>query len=84
MAIQNTYLDGSNARPNTTAEARALVGRRIEYLRECDIDHSGRGYYFPRVDTIMEVAGRNIRLEGGDWILWKELVEARVLEQTVE
>lgn len=79
MNRDNEYLEGTNARPSTVAAARALIGLRIQYLRDVDIDRSGRGYYFPRYDNVLEVSGRNIRLENADWMLWGNLVEVRVL-----
>ena len=58
------YLDGENIKPTTNAEAKKLIGKRVEYLRNCDIDRSGRGYIFPRTGTIVEVVGKNIDIDG--------------------
>lgn len=66
---QCKYLEGENIAPATAAEARALIGKRVEYLRSRDIDHSGRGYYFPRTGVITRAAGRSIEFDDSqDWI----------------
>ena len=57
------YLDGENITPATAAAARKLIGKRVEYLRDSDIDRSGRGYVFPRRGTIKAVHGRNIAID---------------------
>lgn len=57
------YLEGENLAPLTAAKVRALVGHRIEYLRERDIDRSGRGYYWPRKGVVLGGMGRNIELD---------------------
>lgn len=60
------YLEGENIAPATAAEARKLIGKRVQYLRTGDIDRSGRGYYAPQEGVINDVSGRNI-LIGDDW-----------------
>jgi hypothetical protein len=67
MITLNRLLDGENIAPKTAAQARALIGKRVQYLRISDIDYSGRGYFFPRVGVIEEVRGRDVRMDGGAW-----------------
>lgn len=57
------YLEGENIAPTTAAEARKLIGKRVEYLLTRDIDRSGRGYYFPKVGTIAGVHGREVAMD---------------------
>lgn len=54
------YLEGENIAPRTAAEAKALIGKRVQYLRSVDIDRSGRGYYYPRTGRVTDAFGRNI------------------------
>lgn len=54
------YLEGKNIAPKTAAQARALIGKRVQWLQDRDIDKSGRGYYFPQSGTIAAVHGRNV------------------------
>lgn len=69
------YLEGENVVPRTAADARKLVGHRIEYLRERDIDRSGRGMFFPRRGVVVAVHGRNIEIENRDWYAIRSFVE---------
>lgn len=57
------YLDGENLAPLTTARARALIGKRVVYLRPQDIDRSGRGYFFPRSGTVTGVFRGHIAMD---------------------
>lgn len=58
------YFEGEeNIAPRTAAEARALIGTRVKYLQGCDIDRSGRGYYFPRYGVVAAVHGREIAMD---------------------
>lgn len=57
-------LDGENIAPRTIKEARQLIGKNVTYLRESDIDKSGRGIYFPRYGIVEEVIGREIIIAG--------------------
>ncbi|MFZ3286580.1 MAG: hypothetical protein WA191_06990 [Telluria sp.] len=75
----NRYLEGENIAPRTSVEARALIGKRVEYLTERDIDKSGRGYYWPRFGSIESVKGRNIQIDG-DWLTFRDIREMRALE----
>lgn len=74
----NRMLSGENARPHYTADARALIGRQVEFLRTRDIDRSGRGYFFPRTGRVEDVYRRHLSI-GGDWVAFAELVELRVV-----
>lgn len=72
-------LEGKNRAPKTAKEARALIGVRVEYLRNQDIDRSGRGYFFPRKGAVEDVNGKNLAIDG-DWIAFSRLRELVVLE----
>lgn len=73
--MQCRYLTGENIRPRSAEEARKLIGKKITYLREQDIDRSGRGYFFPRQGEVTSVQGRNIEFGNGDWQTLSSLVE---------
>ena len=73
------FLEGEQAPFRTAAERKRLVGKVIRYLRSCDIDRSGRGYFFPRVDIVVSAAGLNLFLENGSTIHRGELREVVVL-----
>lgn len=75
--------DSANIRPKSVGDARALVGMKVEYLRQVDIDKSGRGYFFPRTGTVVSAKGRNIEIEQ-DWVGLTEIVELRKIEDHIE
>jgi hypothetical protein len=66
--------------PKIMKEVSLLIGKRIEYVRKCDIDHSGRGYYFPQKGRVQEVKGKNVRISD-DWNTFDNIVEYRILEE---
>lgn len=68
------FPEETNIAPKTNAEAKKLIGKRVKYLCEENIDKSGRGYIFPRTGTINSVVGRNIEIDG-DMIYLSRLVE---------
>lgn len=68
-------LDGELLEINTIGERKKLVGKKIIYLRDSDIDKSGRGYYFPRVGVVDYVKGKDIFLDGGDIVYSGDIVE---------
>jgi hypothetical protein len=74
------FLSGENQRPTTSAEARALIGKKVKYLREQDIDKTGRGYFFPQTGKVVGVDRRRIELEGGELFSMTNLKELIVLE----
>jgi len=57
------FLEGENLAPLTASSARALIGKRVKYLRERDIDKSGRGFFFPQDGVVADVYGRNIAFD---------------------
>jgi hypothetical protein len=62
------YLEGEQLQKRAAA-LRRHIGKRVQYLRECDIDKSGRGYFFPRLGRITKVHGRNIWFdESPEWL----------------
>jgi ribosomal protein L35AE/L33A len=69
-------LSGENIKPHTTREARALIGKSVTYLRESDIDHSGRGHYFPQKGTVVAVHGRNLAInDPNNFVAFSEIAE---------
>jgi hypothetical protein len=54
---------GDNIAPRSAGDARKLIGTRVLYLRERDIDKSGRGYISPQYGTIVDVQGRNVAID---------------------
>jgi hypothetical protein len=73
-------LEGQLVHLRTAADARKLIGKRVEYLRDCDIDKSGRGYFFPRYDTVAEVHGRQIIFGNGNSTGIRDIVELVIME----
>jgi hypothetical protein len=55
-----SYLEGESIKPSNSAEAKKLIGTRVQYLRKCDIDRSGRGYVFPQYGTLAGVRRNNL------------------------
>lgn len=74
MNALNRMLGGENIAPRTKKEAEALTNTRVRYLRTCDIDRSGRGYFFPQVGVIERAIGREVVIDG-DYIPLKSIVE---------
>lgn len=58
------YLEGENIAPGNIKEAKALIGKRVEYLEERDIDKSGRGYFFPKRGFITNSINRELVIDG--------------------
>ena len=67
-------LEGENIAPRNAQEARALIGKQVRYLRNVDLDRSGRGYFFPRIGTVESVVGRELVIDG-DYVLRTRIVE---------
>lgn len=81
MKAQCRYLTGTNEIPLTAARARELIGKTVTYLRKCDIDYSGRGYYFPRTSLVIGQFKRNLELEySHNFVSFDNLVELVVKE----
>lgn len=74
------YFAGETAPFRTAADRKALVGKYIRYVRHCDIDKSGRGYIFPRMDTVVESVGINLFFDSGSSVARGDLVEVQVIE----
>jgi hypothetical protein len=77
-------LEGENVKPSNNKQARSLIGKKVKYLRNCDIDKSGRNYIFPQTNRIKGVIGRQIILHNEDTMFFKEIVEMVVLEEPTE
>jgi hypothetical protein len=70
-----TYLEGNQVPFRTAQDRKNLVGKAIRYLRDCDIDKSGRGMFFPRVDVVTDAKGKQIFLENGNTVPAGDLIE---------
>ena len=73
------YLEGENVAPRSAAQVRALIGKRVEYLRRADIDHSGRGYIFPKTRKITGQHRSQIEFDDDVYVSYNSIVEMRVL-----
>lgn len=58
------YLEGTSViHLLITKEGRSsLVGKHVQYIREVDIDKSGRGYFFPRAGMIAGFSQRGAEI----------------------
>ena len=77
-------LEGDLAPIRTAADRKKLVGKYIRYLRDCDIDKSGRGYFFPRFDGVLQASGRLLHLTNGDSLKAGDLREVVVVRDIEE
>jgi len=73
-------LENGKSFPTYTNEVKKLIGKKIKYLRNCDIDKSGRGYFFPQYGTVMEVKGKNVRIDYATWEYFPDIQEYEELE----
>ena len=76
----NRLLGGENIKPTYKHQALKLVGKRVQYLRGCDIDRSGRGYYFPKEAVITGYFNRQLLIGNGDSIAISNIVEMKLLD----
>lgn len=60
-------------------DRKKLVGKFIRYLRECDIDRSGRGMYFPRIGLVKDAKGVNLIMDDGIYLTRGELREVEII-----
>lgn len=72
------YLEGNHITLETPKQAKAYIGKQVQYLRGCDIDKSGRGYFFPKMGEVIEVYDRNINISGS-WIAFSQIREIILL-----
>lgn len=73
------YLDGKRAKPQTSKEAKLLIGKKVKYLLHRDVDYR-RGICFPKQGIITDVKGRNIMLNESDWIYISDIYEMVLVE----
>lgn len=73
------YLNNGLSFPRTAKNIKALVGNKIEYLLERDIDKSGRGYFWPKIGVVTAQAGKNAWIDGEPFF-WREIREYRIIE----
>lgn len=69
-----SLLNGVQITDRSTKNMRSCIGSKVEYLRNADIDKSGRGYFFPRFGTIEEVLRKQISIDG-EWMSISDIVE---------
>lgn len=70
------YLEGENIKPRTAKEGRALIGSRVRYLRDVDVDRSGRGYFFPQSGRVVDAVGCNLAInDQSNFIAFSEIAE---------
>lgn len=75
-------LEGIQVGPLTAAKVKKLIGKKVKYLRECDIDRSGRGYFFPRTGIVLGSYGRNLEMDHeGNYFYFSSFKEMVVLEE---
>lgn len=74
-------LEGSSVLPLTAKKARALIGKQVTYLRRCDIDRSGRGYFFPQSGEVFDQIGRNIAIGSPDNFIYFSSIAEMVLKE---
>lgn len=72
------YLEGTHVKPKTNKDAKTLIGKRVSYLRRCDIETS-RGMAFPRSGMIDDVLGKNLLIDG-DYLYFNDIVEMVIME----
>lgn len=51
---------------------KSLIGKKVKYLRKCDIDNTGRGYSFPKVGLVEGIIKNNIIIDG-DYIHFSDV-----------
>ncbi len=73
-----SYLTGVHITDRSTKNFRACIGSKVQYLRNWDIDKSGRGYFFPREGTIEQVANRQVCISGS-WLMIRDIAEIVII-----
>lgn len=68
------YLKGKQLKFKTRKDAILLFDKEIVYLRDQDIDKSGRGYFFPRYGQIRDYWKKQINIDG-DWVSLSSIIE---------
>ena len=69
-----SYLKGEQIKIDTPT-IKKMIGKKVIYLLEKDIDKSGRGYFSPRTGTITEVYRKHIDFGNGDFIYFSQVKE---------
>ena len=75
--------EGTPAPFKKYADRVALLGKTVVYLRNVDIDKSGRGMIFPRHGVVEAARKYAIEMDNGTWVQVSELVELNVLGESV-
>lgn len=70
------YLEGKHVnRPANETEVKQLINKKIEYMLKSDVDNSGRGWHKFRTGIIVEVMGKNMKTESGEYIYLPDILE---------
>jgi hypothetical protein len=82
-------ISGINIAPRTAADARALIGKSVMYLRNQDVDKSGRGHLSPQFGVIAAIHGRNVAMDEPNNFVFvlsdlKEMVELKSFTCSIE
>ena len=71
------YLEGPLQPFQTIDDRRKLVGRAIRYIRDRDIDRSGRG--IPQTGIVLYAEGVYLILDRNRWVSRNDLVEVEFI-----
>lgn len=77
-----TYFhEDENIKPRTAAEARALIGTKVDIIRRWDAD-SRRGQAIPRKGwTITGAKHKNIQFDGEQWEHMGDIIDMRLSKE---
>ena len=75
-----TYEEMESVRIRTKKEAEKYKGKIIYYLRNIDVDSSGRGYYFVRCLNIDRVECGLFLEKSGNNIYYRDIIKLKVKE----
>jgi hypothetical protein len=74
-----TYLKGTEIRRD---DLKKYLGKKVVYLRNMDIDKSGRGYFFPRYGTITGFYRSNVEFDNnGSYQSIRDIREIAIPEE---
>lgn len=77
MAKCTYFHEDENIKPYTAAEAKALIGTKVDVIRRWDAD-THRGRAFPRRGwTITAAKGKNIQFDNDRWEHMGDIIDMR-------
>ena len=68
------YLEGEQIKIDTPT-LKKMIGTKVKYLLERDIDKSGRGYYSPKEGTITEIIRKQVDFGNTDFVSFSQIRE---------